>query len=201
MHGKLVLIGMMAYAGAAAGAEQALVPFRALATPIADLVRPAPYSSLYMMDPPPDMRPVLSIRSRFVDGLSHDEAVGILAAMEACAAPMKMAQIRVLGGAFSRVPVGATAFSHRDARILVAFLAMYGGGAEVVAHFDRWAADSLAQLQSGSAGNYVNFVAEAGPDAVRSAYPAAATWERLRRVKRQYDPENLFRLNHNIPPA
>jgi FAD/FMN-containing dehydrogenase len=200
MHGKLVFIGMMAYAGDMAAAQPVLAPFRALATPIADLVRPAPYSSLYMMDPPADMRPMLAIRSRYVNHVGRDEAESMIAAIEACDAPMKMAQIRVLGGAFGRVPSNATAFGHRDAKIMVAFLSMYGGGPDVVARQERWAVDALAALQPGNGGAYVNFLAKEGHDGLRAAYPAA-TWDRLRQVKRTYDPENIFRLNQNIPPA
>jgi FAD/FMN-containing dehydrogenase len=47
---------------------------------------------------------------------------------------------------------------------------------------------------------YVNFLGREGPERVRAAYPGA-TWDRLVEVKRRYDPENLFRLNHNVPPA
>jgi FAD/FMN-containing dehydrogenase len=199
-HGKLVFIGMMAFAGAPDAAQQALAPFRALAMPIADLVRPAPCSSLYMMDPPADMRPMVSVRSRFVDSFGVAEAALMLDAMARCDAPMKMAQLRVLGGAFSRVPAGDTAFAHRDARIMVAFLAMYGGGPDVVARQERWANDALAALRPGKSGAYVNFLAEEGADGLAAAYPKA-TWHRLRQVKRRYDPENLFRRNQNIPPA
>ena len=49
------------------------------------------------------------------------------------------------------------------------------------------------------ASGYVNFINHEGADAVKSAYPAA-TYERLRAVKRQYDPQNLFWLNQNIRP-
>jgi FAD/FMN-containing dehydrogenase len=200
MHGKLVLVGMMAYAGDPASAQQALAPFRALATPIADLVRAAPYSSLYMMDPPPEMKPAVAIRSRFVDRVGRQEAAEMIAALERCTAPMKMAQVRVLGGAMARVPGEATAFAHRGAKMMVAFLSMYGGGPEVHAAQDRWAADALAALRPGDAGAYVNFLADEGTVGIAAAYPAA-TWQRLRAVKRRYDPENLFRLNQNIPPA
>jgi len=41
---------------------------------------------------------------------------------------------------------------------------------------------------------------DVGIEQVRAAYPDD-TWERLRRIKRQYDPTNLFHLNQNIPPA
>jgi FAD/FMN-containing dehydrogenase len=200
MHGKLALIGMMAYSGAPDAAAAALAPFRALATPIVDLVRPAPYSSMYSMDPPPEMRSMVAIRSRFVESFGVSEAARMIAALEASDAPMKMGQIRVLGGAFGRVAEGATAFAHRQSNIMVAFLSMYGGGPDVVAKQERWAADAIAAMQPGKAGAYVNFLSQEGAAGLAAAYPAA-TWDRLRRIKRMYDPENMFRMNQNIPPA
>ena len=200
VHGKLVLVGAMAFSGEPAAAQVAMAPFRALATPIADLVGPAPYSSLYQLAPPEDERPSVTIRSRFVDRIGLEEARKIVAAMERCDAPMKLAQVRVLGGAMARVPVEATAFAHRQSRILVAFLAMSAPG--VVAETERqerWANEANDALRQDDAGAYVNFLGR-GEKGLSAAYPAA-TWERLRRVKGRYDPENVFRLNQNIPPA
>jgi FAD/FMN-containing dehydrogenase len=57
-----------------------------------------------------------------------------------------------------------------------------------------------AGLSDGDAGVYVNFLGDEGEMRVRDAYPGD-TWSRLAAVKRRYDPSNLFRLNHNIPPA
>lgn len=199
-HGTLALIGMMAFSGAPDAATAALAPFRAIAAPIADLVGPAPYSSMYAMDPPPEMRPAVSCRSRFVDRFSVESAARMLAALEACPSPMKMGQIRVLGGAYSRVPADATAFAHRNSKIMVAFLAMYEGGADVTAHFDRWASDAIGTLREANSVAYVNFLGIEGGEGLRAAYPGS-TWDRLRQVKAKYDPENLFRLNQNIPPA
>jgi FAD/FMN-containing dehydrogenase len=199
-HGTLALIGMMAYSGSPDAATAALAPFRAIATPIADLVGPAPYSAMYAMDPPPEMRPAVSCRSRFVDRFSVESAAKMLAALEACPSPMKMGQIRVLGGAYSRVGSDETAFAHRNSRIMVAFLAMYEGGADVTAHFDRWATDAIAAVREPNAVAYVNFLGIEGGEGLRAAYPGS-TWDRLRQVKAKYDPENLFRLNQNIPPA
>lgn len=199
-HGTLALIGMMAFSGAPDAATAALAPFRAIAAPIADLVGPAPYSSMYAMDPPPEMRPAVSCRSRFVDHVSVETAAKMLAALEACPSPMKMGQIRVLGGAYSRVPAETTAFAHRRSRIMLAFLAMYEGGADVTAHFDRWATDAVSTVSQENAVAYVNFLGIEGGEGLRAAYPGS-TWDRLRQVKAKYDPENLFRLNQNIPPA
>ena len=199
MHGKLALIGMMAYTGDPAGAAEVLAPFRALATPIADLVRPAPYSSMYAMDPPPEFRHSVAIRSRYTQTVSLADAQRIVDALNACDAPMKMVQVRVLGGAFGRVPANATAFGHRDAEIMVAFLAMYV--TPETAKYERWVTDGLAGLKpAANAGAYVNFLSDEGKAGLDAAYPAA-TWDRLRQVKRQYDPENIFRRNQNVPPA
>jgi len=198
VHGKTVILGMMAYAGEPEAAAGALAPFRALATPIADLVGPAPYSSMYLPEDP-NARPSVAIRTLFMERIGFAEAARILSAVEQSTAPMRVAQIRVLGGAAARVPVEATAFAHRRSRIMAGFLAMYGG-AEGAAEHDRWAAEAVDGLRQGDNGAYVNFLAGEGTERIRAAYPGE-TWERLRRIKRQYDPANLFRLNQNIPPA
>ena len=197
LYGKTVFMAMMAFAGVPEAAEKALAPFRALAKPYADLVGPAPYSSMYIPEDP-NMRPAVAVRSVYLDRLGAVEAAAMLARLEACDAPMKMAQIRVLGGAVARVPVEATAYAHRQRRVLTAFLAM-DAGSEAARH-DRWAAESLTALKAdGVDAAYVNFLA-LEPGRLAAAYPGA-TWERLKLAKAKYDPENLFRLNQNIPPA
>ena len=198
MHGKLVTMAMMAWAGAPERADAALAPFRALATPIADLVGPAPYSSMYLPEDP-NMRAAVSLRTGFMDRFGMYDAQHMLEVLDRSDAPMKMAQIRVLGGAMARVAPDATAFAHRKSRIMTAFLAMYAPFDDAEKH-NRWAADGIAALMQGDAGAYVNFLGNEGVERIRAAYPGA-TWDRLREIKAKYDPENLFRLNQNIPPA
>ena len=196
-HFKLAFVAMLAYSGDPAKAEAAIAPFRQLGTPMADLVGPVPYTTLYMLDPPPEMKSAVSIRSRFINSFGLTEATAMLKAMNACDAPMKMAQIRMMGGAFSRVPANATAFAHRSNSVLVAFLAMHAPGTET--KYDAWAGDAMASL--GMGGNaYVNFLSAEGNEGLSAAYPLE-TLARLRQVKRRYDPENLFRRNQNIAPA
>lgn len=200
-HGKLAFIAMMAFAGEDDAAERALAPFRALATPLADLVVRAPYSSLYMLDPPAEQRSMVAIRSRFTGQFGLDEARRMVEAAHACTAPMSMSQIRVLGGAHARVPEEMTAFGHRRDRFMVSFLAMYGGGPEAIAEQEGWVEQSVSSVVPQRSGSYVNFLgAGESAAAIVAAYPAA-TLARLRQVKRRYDPENLFSLNQNVSPA
>jgi FAD/FMN-containing dehydrogenase len=65
---------------------------------------------------------------------------------------------------------------------------------------EQWVTELAAALNQGNDGAYVNFLDDEGEARVRAAYPGA-TWDRLRAIKRRYDPANLFRLNQNIPPA
>ena len=84
---------------------------------------------------------------------------------------------------------------------MVSVMSIYGGGPDVIAAQEAWAADSIEAIAPGAGSAYVNFLgAQEGDDGFAAAYPAA-TLDRLRRVKRRYDPENLFRLNENIRPS
>jgi FAD/FMN-containing dehydrogenase len=65
---------------------------------------------------------------------------------------------------------------------------------------EEWVNGLADELLQDDAGAYVGFLADEGEARVRAAYPGP-TWDRLREVKRRYDPDNVFRLNQNIPPA
>jgi FAD/FMN-containing dehydrogenase len=196
-HGTLVILAMLAFSGDAADGERALAPFRALAEPLADMLRPMSYPEMF---PPedPDYHPTAAATTMFLDHVGRDVAETILRHLEASDATMRVAQLRVLGGAMSRVPADATAFAHRSSRIMVNLAAFYG--ADDREQREAWVAGFARALGQGDAGAYVNFLVDEGPDRVRAAYPGA-TWDRLAEVKATYDPTNLFRLNQNVPPA
>jgi FAD/FMN-containing dehydrogenase len=200
VHGELVIMAMLVYAGEEVEAGQrAIAPFRALAKPIADMLKPMPYPEIY---PPEegDYHPTAVARTMFIDTIDRDVSQTILEHLRASDAPMRVAQIRVLGGAMARVPAEATAFAHRSSRIMVNVAAFYEGTEERVAR-EAWVTDFAAGLsQEGEGAAYVGFLGEEGEERVREAYPES-TWDRLALIKGRYDPTNLFRLNQNIPPA
>ena len=198
VHGRLVILAMMAFAGGAEAGERAMAPFRALAAPIVDMVRAMPYPEIYPPDDP-NYHPVAVGRSLFVDAIDRRAAATIVDQLQVSTAPMRVAQLRVLGGAMARVPVEATAFAHRKRRILVTVAALYERPDEASVH-EAWAGTFAAALRKGDPGAYVNFLGNEGEARVREAYPGP-TWDRLRTIKARYDPTNLFRLNQNIPPA
>ncbi len=112
---------------------------------------------------------------------------------------MKAVQLRVLGGAVARVPNEATAFGHRDRRLMVNVSAMYADSGETETH-QSWVDGLASSLGKNGAGGYVGFLGDEDEETMRAAYPGG-NWDRLRKLKRRYDPDNVFRLNHNIPPA
>ena len=199
VHGELVIMAMLAYAGEEVEAGQrAIAPFRTLAEPIVDMVKSMPYPEIY---PPEedDFHPTAVARTMFIDTIDRDVSQTILEHLRASDAPMRVAQIRVLGGAMARVSAEATAFAHRSSRIMVNVAAFYEGAEERAAR-EAWVSDFAAALEQGDGGVYVNFLGDEGEGRVRAAYPGS-TWDRLIEIKSRYDPTNFFRLNQNISPA
>ncbi|HEX5013331.1 MAG TPA: FAD-binding oxidoreductase [Candidatus Limnocylindrales bacterium] len=199
--GKLVAWGMIFYAGPPADGEKAVAPFRALATPIADLVRPMRYPEMFPPEEPqPEDAPKFLPSSRilFMDHIDTTVAQSMIDTI-ATAPDMGGAQIRVLGGEMARVPADATAFPHRTAPIMTAVVGLTFDPTKREAN-EQFVDAFKASLDQGVPGAYVNFLNDEGPDRVHDAYPDA-TWKRLAEIKAKYDPTNLFRRNQNVPPA
>ena len=198
LHGRTLIMTLVCYADTPDDAAAALAPIRALATPLADLVRPISYPEMF---PPEnaggDYHPVTVVRTLFLDRVDVDVARDAIERLDAIDG-MRALQLRPLGGAIARVPADATAYAHRDAGLMANVVAFVTP--EDRAQRTAWVTDYAAALDQGVAGAYVNFLADEGPDRVRAAYPGS-TWDRLRAVKATYDPDNVFSRNQNVPPA
>jgi len=196
--GTPLLLALVVHAGPLDEGEQAVAPLRALARPVADFVRAMPFREMFTAEaqPPP---PRAVVRTFFSDSLDEATAGELLDRLQASTAQLPAAQIRVLGGAVERVAAEATAFGHRHRRLMVNVAAVYASPGEDAVH-RVWAEGAAAALRRGEDAAYVNFLGDDGAERVRAAYPGS-TWDRLAEVKRRYDPENVFRLNQNIPPS
>ena len=198
IHGSLVIMALVAWCGDLGEGQKLMDRFRDLAQPIADMVQEMPYPEIYGPEDE-EYRPLAVARTLWADSFDSATAETILGFLEDSDAPMRVAQLRVLGGAMSRVSNDATAFAHRDRKMMVNVASFYEGPDDR-GRREAWVSDFAKALSNGDLSGYVGFLADEGQERVRAAYPGA-TWERLRRVKAQYDPDNLFRLNQNIPPA
>ncbi|MGH8951807.1 MAG: FAD-binding oxidoreductase [Acidimicrobiia bacterium] len=200
-HGKPVLFGIMVYAGDPSEGEEVLAPFRTLATPLMDMLQPMSYPEIYeQLEEGGAPTPAgFVVRTMFLDGFDQDAAAAIVDRLNASTANMAVAQLRVLGGAMARIPDDATAFAHRGHKLMANVAAMYEDSSQAAVH-EAWVDELAGLIDRGGGGAYVNFLGDEGADRIRAAYPGP-TWDRLRAIKRRYDPTNLFRVNQNIPPA
>ncbi len=200
MVGKLVLSILVCWSGALEEGERALAPLRALAEPIADVVRPMPYSDIYLSTAHQAYPHGAAIRSMFAKELSDEALDAMLHGIEVSSSPFSIVHLRGLGGEMGRVSKDATAFAHRDVRYLVAILGLWLDPTEDNAPHRAWVESVWKTIRHEGTGVYVNFMHREGEDRVHEAYPPA-TYARLSEIKRAYDPENVFRLNQNIIPA
>ncbi|MGZ4272022.1 MAG: FAD-binding oxidoreductase [Solirubrobacteraceae bacterium] len=197
LHGSPVVMARMVYAGDVEAGQRAVAPFRALAEPVADLLRPMKYPEMY-----PDEqgnRPFAVARATFAGGVGSRQAETILERIGESSAMLAACEIRVLGGAMAHVPADATAFAHRQSRLMINVAAIYDPSTSERSEHAAWVHGLSTELDDGDPGAYAGLLADEGQERVRAAYPGA-TWERLAAVKATYDPDNLFRLNQNIAP-
>jgi hypothetical protein len=196
LQGQPVLSVGVAHLGGEDAARRDLAPLRAI-RPALDAVGPMPYVALQSMidDAVPHGRRY-HVRGQWLHALD-DHAIG--AAVDAfrdATSPFSHILMCRLGGAVGRVPEDATAFAGRGAGHYVMGVGAWElGPAEPHVAWVRGLSDALAPSASG--GGYVN---EIGDQPARTGYTDAA-WERLVRVKQRWDPQNVFRLNANIPPT
>jgi FAD/FMN-containing dehydrogenase len=198
-HGREVLILPMVYAGDMAAGEKAFQSLRAVGKPIADVVSPHRFTEWQTAFDPlltPGLRNYW--KSHNFAGMS-DEAIDTLLGY-AGKLPSPHCEIFMgqLGGATSRIAGDATAYAQRDAQFIMNVHARWeeaqDDGACVA--WARKLFDDMAPHATG--GVYVNFVSE-DEDRVQAAY--GGNYERLAKLKRRFDPENLFRVNQNVTPA
>jgi FAD/FMN-containing dehydrogenase len=195
---KPLVLVLLVHAGSLDDGARAVAALRSLAPPVADFVRPMPFAEMFQAEGQ-EAPPRSVLRTFFSDELDEDVAQELLNRLEASTAQVAAAQIRVLGGAMARVPSEATAFAHRQRRLMLNVAAIYASPEDDPVH-RRWAEDAAAALRQGADGAYANFLGHEGAERVRASYPGS-TWDRLAEVKGRYDPENVFRLNQNVPPA
>ena len=200
VHGQPVVVIGACYAGSVEDGERVVAPLRQFGEPLVDVIRPTPYvSHQAFFDPTAPHGLGYYWKSEYVPSLS-DALIDTLAerAWEVATAE-SYTIIFHLGGAVGRQDPEGSAFEDRRAGHAVNIDAVWSEPARAPAGI-AWARELWEAVRPYSTGRvYVNFLGEEGQDRVRAAY-GEAKYERLRALKRTYDPTNFFRLNQNIRP-
>ena len=200
IHGVPAVMIAVCYSGAIEEGERVLEPLRRFGQPLADVVRPGPYSAhqaLFDASVPHGLR--YYWKAEYLDELSN-EAIDALASHAWTAPSDKSYTIMFqMGGAVRATADDESAFLGRQAHHALNINSVWTDPTDDERQF-QWARDFWADVQPHSAGSvYVNFLGDEGEDRVRAAY--GAKYEKLVALKTKYDPTNFFCMNQNIKPV
>ena len=199
-HGDTLCAMVVCWTGKPAEAKKAFAPFREAAPTVAEWVAPMPYPALngaFDGLVPPGIQHYW--KAVFVRELTDDAIEAHLEHGPKIPVVNSTMHIYPINGAVHDVPADATAFGHRDAKFATVVAGMWPDPAQNKAN-TKWVRDYYAALAPHSEkGGYVNFAA--GDDADRVGASYGRGYERLRKIKAKYDPQNVLRHNQNIAPA
>jgi FAD/FMN-containing dehydrogenase len=199
LQGKRVLAIAACWAGPAEAGEKYLRPLKSFSSPVLDLCKPKPFvAHQKTFDPSFRHGCWYYVKSCDVAKLD-DEIIDIMTEYgNRIDSPLTSVALWQMGGAVSRVGKNETAFNGRQA----GFTYNINGNSESAKGFEaerEWARAYWSALAPYHTSVYVNFLMEEGEARIREAY-GAEKYDRLKTLKRKYDPTNFFRLNQNIAP-
>jgi FAD binding domain/Berberine and berberine like len=199
LHGKLIVGVACCYSGPVEEGEKVVRPLKELGSPVVDACVPKPYvTHQAMLNPSFPHDWWYYVRSCDVAELTDDVIDITVEHSMQIQSPDTSFPIWQLGGAVSRVDDDATAFNNRHAGHAFNIV----GVTRTQQGFDEereWARSFWSALEPHQTSVYVNFLMEEGEERIREAY-GPEKYDRLKALKRKYDPDNFFRINQNIPP-
>jgi hypothetical protein len=199
IRGRYVAHVRIAYAGDAADGERLAAPLRAVGPRLMDTLEDMPYTAVGSIFNDPPHPHAYSGTNALLHELDESAVRSVLDLAGPDAPVTCIVQVNHLGGALARPPAAANAVGHRDAKYLLRVLSPLGSvDAGTVKRVHRGLLEELAPWTTGSAVGFL--FGESTVEQVRSAYEPD-DYRRLTELKTVYDPDNTFRLNHNIPPG
>ena len=200
-HGDTLCLLVVCWSGDVARGEEVLKPIRAAGPVVAEGLGAMPYP---MLQGAFDALLPAGLRHYWKADYVRDIPKAAIAAHveHGPKVPTMMSTMHVYlsDGAVQDVPADATAYARRDADFISNIVGVWQDAADDEKN-TAWVRDYYAAVHpfSGFEGGYTNFMA--GDDEVRVRENYGASYERLAKVKRSWDPGNLFRLNQNVQPA
>jgi FAD/FMN-containing dehydrogenase len=199
---KIAAIGAQ-HSGPLPAGEAFVAPIKAFGPPVMDVMGPMPYVASNMMLDESFQKGARNYwKSHFLPELTDGAIEALVEAFDRLPTPMSQMVIEHFHGAATRVPVGDTAYAMRDGGFNILLVAQWTDPKDDE-RCTAWCREAYASLKPFMGPRrYVNYLSE---DDLRQGDNLTAVYgpnlPRLRQIKRRYDPENVFRLNLNIPPA
>ena len=198
---KLAAI-VLCHVGSVEAGARAVEPIKKFGTPIMDAVGPLPYSVVNtLLDGGFPPQALNYWKANFLAALDDNAIDTMIGRFASCPSPMGSMVLEHFHGAATRVEATATAFPHRAVGYNLLVAGEWMDPAQTNANV-AWTRDTYAALSLHFAGGrYVNYLNadEVGDQAVVAA-AFGPNYNRLRELKRRYDPDNVFHLNQNIKP-
>ena len=200
VRGKPVLAVIACYVGPVEAGERAFAPLREWG-PALEMLGPMPYEAVQGLIAPGNPPGRHHYWKAGLLGELEDEAIETFVARASdVISPFAASLMLPLGGAFARVPEGATPLGYRRAKWDYHILSQWAEPEETERNVE-WARDfDRAMADYAEAGVYVNFVGDPSAGALEAGF-GPENYARLVEIKREYDPDNVFRNNANIPPG
>ncbi|HMD39608.1 MAG TPA: FAD-binding oxidoreductase [Candidatus Acidoferrum sp.] len=199
LHNKKMCGIVWCYTGPMKKAEKVFKAIRNFKTPALDLAGPIPHPVLQSMFDrlyPPGMQ--WYWKADFVRTLPDEAIEQHVKHAEKMPTVQSAMHLYPINGAASRVKKDETAWWHRDA-VWAEVIVGVDPDAAKREEISTWAKEYWSSLHPYSLGGaYVNFMMEEGEDRIRATY--GKNYNRLVKIKKRYDPANLFRVNQNIKP-
>jgi FAD/FMN-containing dehydrogenase len=199
-HGDTFCAAIVHWSGPLEQGENAMKPFRDLAPVVAEMVGPMPYPALNTAFDPIFPKGIRSYwKGNFVTELTDAAIEQHLTFGPKVPEVSATMHLYPINGACHAVAADETAFAYRDATFATVIVAAWQDPAHDKERI-QWVRDYYeATAPYSEAGGYVNFMADDDQPRLRDNY--RGNYQRLTEIKRAYDPDNLFHLNQNIPPA
>jgi FAD/FMN-containing dehydrogenase len=202
LHGRTVFGIIAAWAGDPAEGEAYLRPLVEEATPVFNMMGELPYTAFQAMIDPFAPSGVLNYwKGLHLKGLPDEAIDAYVANAPQGFEPISQAIMFRHGGQVARIDPGESAFRHRDAAYMYHPVGAWTDPARTDEHLEWVFRAGEAMEPYGTGGVYLNFTTEREDDAVRAGYDDDAGFAKLVAVKDAWDPDNVFRFNHNIKPS
>ena len=200
-HGRKICSMVVCYSGDLDKTEEALAPIRALGDPVIEVLQEWPYvQQQSFLDEGEPKGAHYYMKTEYVAELSDGLLAAVRDAFDECPIPDGQVGFLHLGGAVNERDEDYGAVGNRDALFALGVIGMWAAAEPNANAFRRWVHDGWARVRPFSTGRtYINFqTADEDDERIKETY--GPNFERLARIKKVYDPDNLFRVNRNIRP-